>query len=245
MTLIKKSKKRKGEKYFTKITEQAIIEYNSTSDSILRNKIYNEHIHYAFSKLIENIIHTFKFYYTEVDDLKDLQHEVITFLLSKIHKFDPTNGAKAYSYFGTIVKHYLILHNNKNYKKLTNHISIDILESEEEEYFKIPYETKVEISTPTENLIKYINTYVDFCSKNIYTLFPKKYDAQIADAILELFRKREYLNLFNKKAMYIYIKEIVIDVKTSKITQIAARLHSIFKQGYVFYLENGYIEFTT
>ena len=73
----------------------------------MRSEIYEREIHYAFFKLTENIIHTFKFYYTEVDDLKDLQHEIITFLLSKMHLFDPTNGAKAYSYFGTIVKRYL------------------------------------------------------------------------------------------------------------------------------------------
>lgn len=244
MTLIKNSTKTKGEKYFTKETEQAIIEYNSVSDPVLKNTIYLEKIHYAFSKLTENIIHTFKFYYTEVDDLTDLQHEIITFLLNKIHKFDHTKGSKAYSYFGTIVKHYLILYNNKNYKKLTNHISIDTLDSEEDDYHKIQHMIKSDDSVSPETLTKYINEYVTFCSKNIYTLFPKKQDAQIADAILELFRKREYLNLFNKKAMYIYIREIIIDVKTSKITQIANKLYSIFKKGYIFYLENDHTNFT-
>jgi hypothetical protein len=60
-------------------------------------------------KLTENIIHTFKFYYTEVSNIEDLQFEVISFLLSKIHLFNPERGAKAYSYFGTIAKRYLIL----------------------------------------------------------------------------------------------------------------------------------------
>jgi len=64
----------------------------------------------------------------------------------------------------------------------------------------------------------------------------------VADAILELFRRRENLNIFNKKALYIYIKEI-IDIKTPKITKIADKLYKIFKKSYVFYLENGYIKF--
>ena len=80
------------------------------------SEIYEQKIHYAFFKLTENIIHTFKFYYTEVDDLKDLQHEVITFLLSKMHLYAEGKG-KAFSYFGTIAKRYLILSNQKNYKK--------------------------------------------------------------------------------------------------------------------------------
>ena len=103
--------------YFTQETEDAIIAYNDSTDFEERSRIYETKIHYAFFKLTQNIIHTFKFYYTEVNNIEDLQHEVITFLLSKIHKFDSTRGAKAYSYFGTIVKRWLILYNETNYKK--------------------------------------------------------------------------------------------------------------------------------
>jgi hypothetical protein len=91
-------------------------------------------------------------------------------------------------------------------------------------------------------LSKYIDKFVEYCSENIYTLFPKQKDAEIADAILELFRKRENIDVFNKKALYIYIREMV-DVKTPKITKIANRLYDVFKGNYIFYLENGYVEF--
>jgi hypothetical protein len=73
-------------------------------------------------------------------------------------------------------------------------------------------------------------------------MFPKEIDAKIADAILELFRKREHIDIFNKKALYIYIREI-IDAKTPKITKIANTLYSTFKNGYAFYLEYGYVKF--
>ena len=92
------------------------------------------------------------------------------------------------------------------------------------------------------DLDKYIDLFVDHTTENIFELFPKKNDAQIADAILELFRKRETIEVFNKKALYIYIREIV-DVKTPKITKIADKLHKIFRSSYVFYLENGYAKF--
>ena len=79
----KKSKRN----YFTQETEDAIVRYNNTSDPEIRSKIYEKEIHYAFFKLTQNIIHTFKFYHTEVSNLEHLQHEIETFLLSKMHLF--------------------------------------------------------------------------------------------------------------------------------------------------------------
>ena len=229
----KKSKKN----YFTQDTEDAIVKYNNEADFKVRSLIYEREIHYAFFKLTENIIHTFKFYYTEVDDIEHLQHEVITFLLSKIHLFDPTRGAKAYSYFGTIAKRYLILQNQKNYKKRVDKAPVDELFKDDK------YTYNLDDPDP-ENLPlnQYLNLYVAYCSENIFTLFPKKHDAEVADAILELFRKREDIDIFNKKALYIYIREMV-DVKTPKITKIANQLYSIFKDNYIFFLNNGYVEF--
>jgi hypothetical protein len=222
--------------YFTQETENAIIEYNNTLDFDLRSKIYRERIHYAFFKLTENIIHTFKFYYTEVDNIEDLQHEVISFLLSKIHLFNPEKGAKAYSYFGTIAKRYLIISNTKNYKKRVDKAPVEELESDERHSYNID-------DTPAnQKLNMFMDQYVDYCSINIYKLFPKNDDAKIADAILELFRKRESIEIFNKKALYIYIREI-IDAKTPKITKIANKLYDVFKEHYYFYLENGYTNF--
>ena len=229
-------KKKKGVQYFTQDAEDAIVLYNNTADFELKSRIYQDRIHYAFFKLTENIIHTFKFYYTEVDNIEDLQHEVITFLLSKIHLFNPEKGAKAFSYFGTIAKRYLILSNQKNYKKRIDTIGLDAIEEDEEHSYSI------DDSSHDERLSMFIDIYTEYVTKHIYTLFPKEYDARIADAILELFRKRENLDVFNKKALYIYIREIV-DVKTPKITKIANQLYDIFKEGYVFYLEHGYTSF--
>ena len=229
-------KKKKGVQYFTQDTEDAIVLYNNTTDFEVKSRIYHDRIHYAFFKLTENIIHTFKFYYTEVDNIEDLQHEVITFLLSKIHLFNPERGAKAYSYFGTIAKRYLILSNQKNYKKRIDTVALDTIEEDEEHSYSI------DDSSHDERLSMFIDIYTEYVTKHIYTLFPKEYDARIADAILELFRKRENLDVFNKKALYIYIREI-IDVKTPKITKIANQLYDIFKENYVFYLEHGYTNF--
>jgi len=229
--------------YFTQETENAIIMYNLSTDPVERSKIYNDKIHFAFFKLTQNIIHTFKFYYTEVENIEDLQHEIITFLLSKIHLFNPAKGDKAYSYFGTIVKRWLILYNENNYKKRVKSTPIASIEEDGTHSYTIE-----ENNSPSDRLSHndkislFTDLYVDYCTNNIFIIFPKEIDAKIADAILELFRKRDNLEIFNKKALYIYIREM-IDVKTPKITKIADRLHEIYKKGYIFYLENGYIKF--
>ena len=136
--IIEKNKKeRKGRVYFSKETEANIVLYNSLDpikDADERSDIYQNHIHYPFYKLTQNIIHTFKFYYTEVENLEHLQHELITFLLSKIHLFNPANGAKAYSYFGTIVKRWLIVYNTKNYGNKIKNIQITDLANYSKNY---------------------------------------------------------------------------------------------------------------
>jgi DNA-directed RNA polymerase specialized sigma subunit len=259
----KKSQKQ-GRVYFTKETEAAIVKYNRSSDKDERSDLYQNHIHWPFYKLTENIIHTFKFYYTDgVENLEDLQHEIMVFLLSKIHLFNPENGAKAYSYFGTIVKRWLIVYNQKNYGKKINNISIqdlnhysqldtsdpsciisknregDIETVIEDEQFSNKNLNETKNYKHEDRLSIFVDQYVEYVTDRIYVLFPKGNDASIADAILELFRKRDNIDVFNKKALYIYIREMV-DVKTPKITKIANKLYGIFKEKYLFYLEHGY-----
>ena len=106
---------------------------------------------------------------------------------------------KAFSYFGTIAKRYLIVYNENNYKKLQEKVDVD--ESDEEQMHL--YENDKNI----ENMLDgngFMDQYIRYIDKHLFRLFPKKQDAQTADAIVELFRKRETLEIFNKKALYIY-----------------------------------------
>ena len=241
ITVAVRKRRPKSKNYFTKDTENAIVRYNNEPNSEIRSKIYRDEIHYAFFKLTENIIHTFKFYYTEVDQIEHLQHEVITFLLSKIHLFNPENGAKAYSYFGTITKNWLIVYNTKNYKKRLQKAPVDELYKDDNYSYNIGEEKE------KDRLSIFLDAYVKYIEERFDKFFPKGNDAQVADAILELFRKRENIEIFNKKALYIYIREIMathgLEVKTPKITKIANRLYDLFKENYIFYLDTGYIDF--
>jgi hypothetical protein len=233
-----KPRKRKPKEpriYFTQDTEDAIVEYLITEDMTERNRIYNERIEYGFYKLAENIIHTFKFYYTDTDTIEELKHEVITFLLEKLHLYKAEKG-KAFSYFGTIAKRYLIVYNENNYKKLQEKVDVD--ESDEEQMHL--YENDRNI----ENMLDgngFMDQYIKYIDTHLFKLFPKKQDAQTADAIVELFRKRETLEIFNKKALYIYIREIT-DVSTPQITKIIKKLKIIYVQLYNEYYKHGHIK---
>jgi len=195
-------RKKSKANYFTQETEDAIVEYNNSTDMVFRDRIFTEKIYFPFYKLVENIIHTFKFYYTDVDDLEDLKLEVVSLLVEeKIHMFDPTRGAKAYSYFGTIVKRHLINYNNKNYKRLKQLTGVEAFEG------SYDLETP-EVRPYAISLKEVFNIYIERTYEKLDTLFPKDSDREIADAVLTLFEKRYDLDIFKKKALYIYIREI-------------------------------------
>lgn len=152
-----------------------------------------------------------------------------------LNKLKKIKVPKAYSYFGTIVKRWLITYNKKHYNKKINNVKIQDLSPQYNEHI-------IQDTSNSEQLDNFIDHYIEYCTQNIYQLFPKNNEAQVADAILEVFRKREDLEIFNKKAIYIYIREI-IDVKTPKITKVAKKLKKIFTKNYDFYLSNGYVDF--
>ena len=194
------ARKKSKNNYFTKETEEYIVKYNLSVDSDYRAKIFTEHIYFPFYKLAENIIHTFKFYYTDVERIEDLKHEVVSMLLEeKIMKFDPTNGAKAYSYFGTIVKRWLINYNNKNYKKLKQIGSFDDMEES--------YEGSMNVTLPGGiTLSQFLDMWVEKTYDSLDDLFVKDSEKRIADAVLTIFKTRNDLDIFKKKALYIYIR---------------------------------------
>ncbi len=180
--------KSKKKLYFGPEVQDAIVRYNSLdsiTDESKRNKIYQREIHAAFDKLAENIINTFKFTYFDMP-FEDVKHEVVAFCVMNIHKYDHTKGSKAFSYFSIVAKNYLILHNNANYKKLKTHSDTSILNG------------RLHIDAD-QQYDDFIVELISYFEKNIPTIFKKKRDIDIANSILELFRRREEIENFNKK----------------------------------------------
>ena len=227
-------RKRSKANYFTKETEEYINRYNASEDIDYRNSIFTEHIYYPFYKLAENIIHTFKFYYTDVDKIEDLKHEIVSMLLEeKIMKFDKDNGAKAYSYFGTIVKRWLINYNNKNYKKLKKIGSFDDMEDS----YETPY---IKNEQHSISLSQFLDMYIEYSYDCLDEVFTKDSEKKIADAILTIFKTRQDLDIFKKKALYIYIREMT-DCETPHLTKVVNKLKEQFYIMYDKYNDVGLI----
>lgn len=228
------ARKKASSNYFTKETEEYIVKYNNSEDPKYRSKIFTDHIYFPFYKLAENIIHTFKFYYTDVEQIEDLKHEVVSMLLEeKIMKFDPTRGAKAYSYFGTIVKRWLINYNNKNYKKLKQIGSFDDMEES--------YEGSMDVKLPGGiTLSQFLDLWIEKTYDKLEDMFIKENELRIADAVLTVFKTRYDIDIFKKKALYIYIREMT-DCETPHLTKVISTLKDDFYNLYHNYNERGSI----
>ena len=221
-------KKAKRKVYFGKEVQDAIIEYNSTESSSEKNIIYGTRIHAAFDKLAENIINTFKFTYFN-DPFQDVKHEVVAFMVMNMHKYDHTKGSKAFSYFSVVAKNYLILHNNNNYKKLKTHDGMDVLDRH-----------RGKDSHYESDFMTFIDEITEYFDNNMNTIFKKNRDLRIGYAIVDLMKQRDDIENFNKKAIYILIREMT-DVETAHITSVVNVLKKHYKKLQNLYHKQGSI----
>lgn len=217
---LRKRKRKQSRNYFTEDTEDAIVEYLKTTDELKRNQIFNEKINYSLHKLAENIIHTFKFYYTEVDNVEHLKHEVVTFLLQKLHLYDKNKG-KAYSYFGTIAKRYLIVYNLDNYNKAKLRAELEEVDEDKSIYINLVNEND------HIELVEFFDKFIAYVEKNMHTMFQREVDVKTAEAVLELFRKRENIEVMNKQSFYLYVKEITGNT-APQITKVVKELKKLY-----------------
>jgi len=229
---MEKKKPANSNYYFTQETEDAIVLYNASSDPVFRSRLFSKELYYPFYKMIENIIHTFKFYYMDVESVEDLKHEVMAVIVEeKLGGFNPENGAKAFSYFQTIIKRWLIQYNNNNYKKLKQVGSFDEIHDS--------YESNIDdINTRKIPIAKMVDSFVENCYDNFEELFGKEQDKEVADAVLTLFRTRYDVEIFKKKALYIYIREMT-ECETPTLTRVINKLRDEFILMQKNYIDSG------
>jgi len=226
-----RGRKPKTKQYFTKDTENAILLYNQLEDDIERNKLYDQQIKYPLDKLVENIIHTFKFYHFDVP-YEDVKHEVVAFLNEKIHKYTDPNKGKAFSYFSIIAKNYLIIANNGNYNKFK---ATDQPEAIDDRRNVI---NEVMRSDEVQEKSEFMDLFIKYMDDNLSILFKKQPDMSVADSVLELFRTRENIENFNKKALYILIRDRT-GVKTQYITRVVNLMKVAYMEMYMSYKKTG------
>jgi len=223
--------------YFSKETEQAIILFNNTDDLEERERIYRDHIQYPFDKLAENIINRFKFPYMD-SSFQDVKDQVVSFLVLNIHKYAADKG-KAFSYFSVIAKNYLILNNNNRYKhekrsvywsdSINGHTSLDEIMT-----------IDASVDEAHKDMKEFTVLMLEFWEHNLTLIFKKRRDIEIADAILELFRRAEGIENFNKKALYLMVREMT-GHKTSAITKVVNRMSEYMTRHLNEFKEHGTI----
>tara|TARA_B100000686_G_scaffold352606_1_gene455184 strand:- start:3944 stop:4684 length:741 start_codon:yes stop_codon:yes gene_type:complete len=230
----RKAKKGSPRYYFHEGTEQGIIDYNNAQDWREKNAIYNEHLRQPFEKLCENIIHTFKFYHFDVPS-EDVKHEVISFMITRLDKYKQGKG-KAFSYFSVVVKNWLICHNNANYKKMKTHT--DVVDLKHKDAKKVTYESK---ETQTEDHSMFYKGIIDYWETNIPKVFKKKRDIDIAHSIVDLMTRVDSIEIFNKKALYILLREIS-GAQTQHITKVLNVMRTHYKSLDTQWQKEGYIK---
>ncbi len=227
-------RKKKTNVYFTKIQDLAISAYNKADDNaVLREKIYRRFIYPAFMKLSENLINKVKPTYID-STFSDLQTDLVTYLTERLNKFNPENG-KAYSYYTRTSFNYLIAENQKAYSKL----KADTEELNVDEQRNII--TELHNDEMREILKYFMDAYIEWCYDNLNYIFTNSVDIHVADSVLHIFETRENIEDFNKKALYIFIRERT-GLETSNITRVVKVLKQIYVDKFLEYEQSDFVK---
>lgn len=133
----KRGRKRKNDLYFGPEQEEAVVKYLNTEDVNERNAIYNEWLKEPLNKMIESIIRKYQLY-RKMESFEDLHSDTLSFLITKAHKFEDSKGKKAYSYYGTICKNYilgLLISDDKKTKQVESYETMPTNIEENTDYY--------------------------------------------------------------------------------------------------------------
>jgi hypothetical protein len=202
-TKIKKTraKKRKSNQYFTKDHEEAIIQYALTDSKKIRTELYIEYIGPAFDEMVDKIVYTYKF--TNLPNIDYLKDDCKIWLTTILDKYDPTRKSKAFSYFSVITKNWFIHKVKKNSKKLQRETCIDDFNLDLGQQDLIVQNDYLERRQKSE-FLSLLFVEMEKWEK----LELKENEKKVLDSVKILFESANDIDIFNKKAIYLYIREI-------------------------------------
>jgi len=208
-------------RYFTKVHEEAIINYASTDDRTLRTDLYVELIGPCFDELVDKIVYTYKFNtLPNIDYLKD---DCKLWLITILDKYDPNRKSKAFSYFSVITKNWFIHKVKQNSKRLKRDIQYEDINSQEANELLITHNGYEETREEKEFwflLFKEIDKWEK--------LKLKENEKKVLDAIKILFNSIDEIEIFNKKAIYLYMREIT-GLNTKQIVNNLNKIRSRYR----------------
>lgn len=200
--------KRSG--YFYEEEEQAFREYVQSTDEDYRNKLFREKLYPAFTKMIESISRRYGLF-TPSESFEDTFYDTMSYLMTKVNKFDASKGYKAYSYCGTVCKRYLLLKRTQDMKRRETTLSYDTV-------FNTAHQDKRTYESYSSNTLA--NETIQRTIKEIERMLSPDYQEKMTEnernvgiALLELLKNWEEIftrletKKFNKTSAYFFIKE--------------------------------------
>ena len=217
----KPKKKRKKNNYFTKIHENAIISYALTDDKIIRTELYIELIGPALDEMVDKIVYTYKF--NNLPNIDYLKDDCKIWLMTILDKYDPSKKSKAFSYFSVITKNWFIHKVKQNSKKLKRDLQYESITSEVESE-QLVEQNRYEIDRETYEFWQHLFKEMDSWEK----LKLKDNEKKVLEAIKILFNSIDEIEIFNKKAIYLYMREIT-GLNTKQIVNNLNRLRKKYR----------------
>jgi len=197
----KKTTKKRKNYYFTLDHEDAIVRYTNTNCIRERTELYVKLIQPAFNEMVDKIVYTYKF--TTLSNIDYLRDECKIWLMTVLGKYDPNKGSRAFSYFSVITKNWFINKVKKQQKRQRREIDYDNIPKRYEEKYLSTTESYVS-NREEEEFWKLF--YEELKSWDASQM--KENDFKVYQAIKILFDSREDIEIFNKKAIYLYLREI-------------------------------------
>lgn len=206
--------------------ENLIEDCKNPETQLKRDEIFRKKINKPLNKLVENIIFSFKLIRRDID-IKSLQHDCLGFLIEKFANFDPSQDTKAFSFYGTIVKHYLIGEKKDNDDKQNVNLEYESLKEEVNNIKK--YELGE--CDHLEESSKFFNYIVSELKKEIYNsnVFDmSENDKNVGNAIIKIFETHMSVQVYSKNHLYQMIKEYT-NLETKDITYSLGKFKTLFK----------------
>lgn len=188
-----------------------------------REKLFREKIDRPLNKLVENIVFSFKLFRTDID-IKSLQHDCLGFVMEKFANFKPSKGKKSFSYYGTIVKHYLINERKIRYDSQSNHSEYESHKDEVNDIKKYELGEK----DPLEESSRFFNYIISEIKRELVNTTMSDNDRNVGNAIVNIFETHETVQIYSKNNLYQMIKEYT-DLQTKDITYSLSRFKTLFK----------------
>lgn len=207
--LKKKGRKPKQVNYFDVAEEQAVIRFLEATTYEERNKIYNEFLRKPLDKMISSIIRRYKLYRKDMD-FEEIHVDTHSFLMTKIEKFKPSKEKKAYSYFGTICKNYLMGQIIKDQKEINRKISYEDISSNLENNEGFAYYIDGD-TLDSENVIK---RFLEELNTFLETEDLSENEMKLGHALYDIFKDYDQIfigndnNKFNKNIILLTLREM-------------------------------------